>query len=112
VFEELTALVDPGKKAYRPKKGRSNVIMFVGTLFIIVRFVAFCCRLTAERKIRACFVAFVAVRLGLQGAGKTTTITKFGYYYRRKGWKVSKFDVSLLSWQRTDTPAAGRSGVC
>lgn len=25
---------------------------------------------------------------GLQGAGKTTTITKFGYYYRRKGWKV------------------------
>lgn len=60
VFEELTRLVDPGKKPFRPKKGKINVIMFVG----------------------------------LQGAGKTTTITKFGYHYRRKGWKVRAAPVS------------------
>lgn len=54
VMEELVRLVDPGKKPFAPKKGKINVIMFVG----------------------------------LQGAGKTTTITKFGYHYRRKGWKV------------------------
>lgn len=38
MFEELTSLVDPGKKAYRPKKGRSNVIMFVGNLQTSVLF--------------------------------------------------------------------------
>ena len=37
-----------------PRKGRSNVVMFVG----------------------------------LQGNGKTTTVTKYAYYYKRKGWKV------------------------
>eukprot|EP00461_Guttulinopsis_vulgaris_P004480 UN04482 len=26
--------------------------------------------------------------VGLQGAGKTTTVTKFAHYYQRKGWKV------------------------
>lgn len=26
--------------------------------------------------------------VGLQGAGKTTTCTKFAYYYKKKGWKV------------------------
>lgn len=38
-------------EAYVPKKGKRNVIMFVG----------------------------------LQGAGKTTTCTKYGHYYQRKG---------------------------
>ena len=30
VFKELVKLVDPGVKPYQPKKGKSNVIMFVG----------------------------------------------------------------------------------
>ena len=30
VFDELVALVDPHAESFRPKKGRSNVIMFVG----------------------------------------------------------------------------------
>lgn len=54
VFDELVDLLDPKKPAYKPTKGKSNVIMFVG----------------------------------LQGAGKTTTIAKFARFYARKGWKV------------------------
>jgi signal recognition particle subunit SRP54 len=54
VFQHLTRLVDPGRKPFRPRKGKTSVIMFVG----------------------------------LQGAGKTTTITKVGYYYRRQNFKV------------------------
>ena len=30
VFQELVKLVDPGVKPYQPKKGKPNVIMFVG----------------------------------------------------------------------------------
>jgi signal recognition particle subunit SRP54 len=26
--------------------------------------------------------------VGLQGAGKTTTCTKFAYHYMKKGWRV------------------------
>lgn len=47
-------LLDPGTAPYQPKKGKCNVIMFVG----------------------------------LQGSGKTTSCTKFAYYYKRKGWKT------------------------
>eukprot|EP00005_Dracoamoeba_jomungandri_P003652 CAMPEP_0174252032 /NCGR_PEP_ID=MMETSP0439-20130205/1674_1 /TAXON_ID=0 /ORGANISM="Stereomyxa ramosa, Strain Chinc5" /LENGTH=476 /DNA_ID=CAMNT_0015332509 /DNA_START=129 /DNA_END=1559 /DNA_ORIENTATION=+ len=31
--------------------------------------------------------ANVIMFVGLQGAGKTTTVTKLAYYYKRKGWK-------------------------
>lgn len=31
----------------------------------------------------------VVMFVGLQGAGKTTSVTKFGHYYARKGWKVA-----------------------
>ena len=30
----------------------------------------------------------VVMFVGLQGAGKTTTCTKFAYHYMKKGWKV------------------------
>ena len=30
----------------------------------------------------------VCMFVGLQGSGKTTTCTKFAYYYMRKGWRV------------------------
>lgn len=30
IFDELVALVDPGSPVYKPVKGKSNVIMFVG----------------------------------------------------------------------------------
>ncbi|RUS22605.1 hypothetical protein BC937DRAFT_88242, partial [Endogone sp. FLAS-F59071] len=30
----------------------------------------------------------VIMFVGLQGSGKTTTCTKLGYYYQRKGWKT------------------------
>lgn len=56
VMDELTTLLTPEKvKPYRMKKGKPNVILFVG----------------------------------LQGAGKTTSIAKFANYYQRKGWKVA-----------------------
>jgi signal recognition particle subunit SRP54 len=54
VITELCKLLDPGTQPYKPQKGKTNVIMFVG----------------------------------LQGSGKTTTITKLGYHYKKKGWKV------------------------
>jgi len=53
VFDELCSLLDPGKKPFKPQKGKPNVFMFVG----------------------------------LQGSGKTTTVTKLAYYYKKKGWK-------------------------
>ena len=30
IFEELCAMLNPGKKPFAPKKGQANVIMFVG----------------------------------------------------------------------------------
>lgn len=47
VFDELCTMLDPGIKPFQPKRGQSNVFMFVG----------------------------------LQGAGKTTTVTKIANYY-------------------------------
>mmetsp|Transcript_25220 Transcript_25220/g.35549 ORF Transcript_25220/g.35549 Transcript_25220/m.35549 type:complete len:579 (-) Transcript_25220:190-1926(-) len=55
VVDELTKLLTPEAKAYNMKRGKPNVILFVG----------------------------------LQGAGKTTTIAKFANYYQRKGWKTA-----------------------
>jgi signal recognition particle subunit SRP54 len=54
VIKELYNLLDSGVEPYKLKKGKPNVIMFVG----------------------------------LQGSGKTTTCTKFAYYYKKKGWKT------------------------
>lgn len=55
VVEELVQLLEPSRKAYNMKRGKPNVILFVG----------------------------------LQGAGKTTTIAKFANYYQRRGWKTA-----------------------
>ncbi len=61
VDDELVALLSPGgevkgaKKVYTMKRGKPNVILF----------------------------------LGLQGAGKTTSIAKFANYYQRRGWKTA-----------------------
>ena len=54
VMESLVNILDPGVGPYQMRKGKQNVIMFVG----------------------------------LQGSGKTTTCTKYAYYYQRKGWKT------------------------
>lgn len=55
VMEELVRMLDPGKEPFKPKKGKANVIMFVG----------------------------------LQGAGKTTTVAKYAHYYQTRRWKVA-----------------------
>jgi signal recognition particle subunit SRP54 len=55
VVEELVQLLQPLRKPYQMKRGKANVILFVG----------------------------------LQGAGKTTTIAKFANYYQRRGWKTA-----------------------
>lgn len=55
VVEELVQLLQPNRKAYTMKRGKPNVILFVG----------------------------------LQGAGKTTTIAKYANYYQRRGWKTA-----------------------
>lgn len=55
VFDELCSMLDSGKdpKELELKKGRPNIVMFVG----------------------------------LQGAGKTTTCTKYAYWHKKKGFK-------------------------
>jgi signal recognition particle subunit SRP54 len=55
VFDAIKHMLDPGVKPYQPKKGHTNVIMFVG----------------------------------MQGAGKTTSCTKYAAYYQKKGFKVA-----------------------
>lgn len=55
VIEEFVSMLSSDREPFTPKKGRCNVIMFVG----------------------------------LQGAGKTTTCTKFAYHYQRKGWRTA-----------------------
>jgi signal recognition particle subunit SRP54 len=55
VYDELVKMLDPGKEPFKPKKGKPNVIMFVG----------------------------------LQGAGKTTTVAKVAHYYQSRRWKVA-----------------------
>jgi signal recognition particle subunit SRP54 len=56
VVDELTALLTPTtKKAYAMRRGKPNIILFVG----------------------------------LQGAGKTTTIAKFASYYQKRNWKTA-----------------------
>lgn len=55
VAEELVDLLQPSRKPYTMKRGKANVVLFVG----------------------------------LQGAGKTTTIAKYANYYQRRGWKTA-----------------------
>lgn len=55
VFDALTAILTPARKPYKMRKGRPNVVMFVG----------------------------------LQGAGKTTTVAKFAHYYKTRKWRVA-----------------------
>eukprot|EP00579_Thalassiosira_antarctica_P010614 CAMPEP_0201925484 /NCGR_PEP_ID=MMETSP0903-20130614/14730_1 /ASSEMBLY_ACC=CAM_ASM_000552 /TAXON_ID=420261 /ORGANISM="Thalassiosira antarctica, Strain CCMP982" /LENGTH=463 /DNA_ID=CAMNT_0048463171 /DNA_START=47 /DNA_END=1434 /DNA_ORIENTATION=- len=59
VVDELTSMLTPaGEKVTKPysmKRGKPNIILFVG----------------------------------LQGAGKTTSIAKYAHYYQRRGWKTA-----------------------
>ena len=55
VVQSLVDLLETENKPYVMKRGKANVILFVG----------------------------------LQGAGKTTSIAKFANYYQRKGWKTA-----------------------
>mmetsp|Transcript_39301 Transcript_39301/g.62171 ORF Transcript_39301/g.62171 Transcript_39301/m.62171 type:complete len:488 (-) Transcript_39301:18-1481(-) len=55
VFDSLSKMLDAGVTPYHPKKGTTNIIMFVG----------------------------------MQGAGKTTSCTKYAAYYQKKGFKVA-----------------------
>lgn len=54
VVTELSKMLECERKPFVPKKGKANVVMFVG----------------------------------LQGSGKTTTCTKYAYYWARKGWRT------------------------
>lgn len=55
VQEELVGMLSPAREAFKPRKGKANVVMFVG----------------------------------LQGAGKTTTVAKYAHYYQQRHWKVA-----------------------
>jgi signal recognition particle subunit SRP54 len=55
VVDELVRMLSPPGEPWKPKKGASNVVMFVG----------------------------------LQGAGKTTTVAKYAHYYQSRKWKVA-----------------------
>lgn len=86
VLSELVRMLDPGKPAYQLKKGKPNVVMFVG----------------------------------LQGSGKTTTCTKYSYYYQRKGFKpamvcadtfrAGAFDQLKQNATKAKIPFYGRCG--
>lgn len=100
VFDELCSMLDSGAEPKRLelKKGKSNVVMFVG----------------------------------LQGAGKTTTCTKYAYWHKKKGFKpalvcadtfragafdqlkqnATKAQIPFFgSYQETDPAAIAASGV-
>ena len=55
VLDELTKLLEVERKPFEPRRGKTNIVMFVG----------------------------------LQGSGKTTTCTKYAYYYARKNFRVA-----------------------
>lgn len=55
VIDALVELLDPGVKPFKPVKGKSNVIMFVG----------------------------------LQGSGKTTSVVKLAYYYKKNNYSTA-----------------------
>ncbi|KAL9185173.1 hypothetical protein ACHAXT_002950 [Thalassiosira profunda] len=59
VVDELTSMLTPSgdkvAKPYSMKRGKPNVVLFVG----------------------------------LQGAGKTTSIAKYAHYYQRRGWRTA-----------------------
>ena len=97
VIKELYNLLDPGVAPYVPKRGKCNVIMFVG--------------LQGSGKVRGAedeeiaaalgeavtklhvfspgkYVSFVFSLLLFCSLFKTTSCTKFAYYYKRKGWKT------------------------
>lgn len=61
VVDELVQLLEPSRKPHTMKRGKPNVLLFVG----------------------------------LQGAGKTTTIAKYANYYQRRGWKTVSNKFSL-----------------
>lgn len=75
VFDEICSLLDPGVEPYvRDFSYRSlqNLSDFFSPFKMPV-------------KGRANVLMFV----GLQGAGKTTTVAKLAHYYKRKGWKAA-----------------------
>ncbi len=55
VVHELTSLLEVDKEPFKPIKGKTSVVMFVG----------------------------------LQGSSKTTTCTKYAYYWSRKNYRVA-----------------------
>ena len=68
-------MLEPDAKPYEMKKGKPNVVMFVGLQGAPDQRPPF----TNQRR--------RARRREFSGAGKTTTIAKYAHYYQRKGWK-------------------------
>jgi signal recognition particle subunit SRP54 len=60
--------LDPQTKPWQPKKGQSNIIMFVGL------------------QGAGNFPKHINLKITLN-LGKTTTVTKLAYFYKKKGWK-------------------------
>lgn len=85
VFDELCKLVDPGVEAWKPRKGRSNVIMFVGLQG--ASFVPSLCIICSKYPAAMSYLIKILNSHQL-GCGKTTTCTKLAYHYARKGWKT------------------------
>ncbi|CAD8142966.1 unnamed protein product [Paramecium pentaurelia] len=54
IIEELNKLLKNDISSFAPKKGKTNIIMFIG----------------------------------IKGSGKTSTCSKYAYYYQKRGWKV------------------------
>eukprot|EP01130_Rhizamoeba_saxonica_P002253 TRINITY_DN12095_c0_g1_i1.p1 TRINITY_DN12095_c0_g1~~TRINITY_DN12095_c0_g1_i1.p1 ORF type:complete len:473 (-),score=123.65 TRINITY_DN12095_c0_g1_i1:66-1484(-) len=83
LHDELCNLLDPGVPAFKPSRGKTSVVMFVG----------------------------------LQGAGKTTTIMKYAAHYKRKGlrpaviccdtFRAGAYDQLLMNASRVEVPFYG-----
>jgi hypothetical protein len=76
VVDELVNLLSPSKKPYTMKRGKPNVVLFVG----------------------------------LQGAGKTTSIAKFANYYNKKGFKTAMVCAVSL-FPTSSTACVERNGM-
>lgn len=83
VSDELCALVDSGgdSKLADLKKGQTNVVMFVG-LQGAAEPLPCSCATSAQRLRHAAHMLWQCT-----GCGKTTTASKYGAFYKKKGFK-------------------------
>lgn len=83
-------MLDPGVQPWKPQRGKTNVIMFVGLQgrLIIKHFLSLFLLLFLLLLFSLQSFIFIGIFLTQKtGSGKTTTVSKMALYYKRKGWR-------------------------